>query len=151
MPTMTFAPKHILVPTDFSDCSKHALEAALSLAVKYDAAVSVVHVIEPARYSAALGHDVSIDAAAYQDVGATLKESAAEQMKEYMAHVTHPNVASKIENGIAYDAVCRAAEGHECDLIVIGTHGRSGLKRFVMGSVAEKVIRHAHCPVLTIR
>jgi len=148
---MTFAPKHILMPTDFSECSQHALEAALSLAAKYDATVSVLHVIEPARYSGAVGHEAAIDPEAYKDVGAQVKRAAVEHMQAFMANVTQPNVTSSVENGVPYDAVVRCAEANKCDLVVIGTHGRSGLKRFVMGSVAERVIRHSPCPVLTVR
>lgn len=146
-----FAPKHILVPTDFSDCARHALDAALSLATQYGSTISVLHVIEPARYAAMHGHEIALSADVYAHLGETLKKSAADQMQAFVANVIQANVTSTIEDGIPYDSIVSRAGASECDLVVIGTHGRTGIKRFVMGSVAERVIRHAPCPVLTIR
>lgn len=147
---MTFAPRNILVPTDFSDCSKNALKAALCLAAQYGAAVSVLHIIEPARNSVPPGR---VSTRALQLAEATLvgmKRDAVDQMHAFLAHVTQRNVSSSIELGVAYDAVVRNAETNECDLVVIGSHGRSGIKRFAMGSVAERVVRHSPRPVLTV-
>ncbi len=71
-------------------------------------------------------------------------------MHAFLAHVKERNVSSSIDTGVAYDAVVRSAETNECDLVVIGTHGRSGIKRFAMGGVAERVVRHSPRPVLTV-
>ncbi len=147
---MPFAPRNILVPTDFSGPSKSALNAALSLAAQYGATVTVLHVIEPPRHPGAPARAHATDPELDEDVGGGLREDAAVQMGAFLAGVKQRNVSSSIDAGVAYDAVVRTAETNECDLVVIGTHGCSGIQRFAMGSVAERVVRHSTCPVLTV-
>jgi len=135
----------ILVPVDFSDCSKRALEYALHLASTLSASVDVLHAWTlPANL-----HVVC-------DTGETLDQIASREanraMSEFLETITVPanvTVGSGIKLGAEADVICDAGKNY--DLIVMGTNGRSGVTWLVLGSIAEKVVRRAPCPVLTVR
>ncbi|MFO0915473.1 MAG: universal stress protein [Pirellulales bacterium] len=134
--------KKILFPTDFSPASEAALPLAMSLARDTGATLVMVHVIEPpAVYSAG---DFAIGVPAPADV---TRESL-EAMR-----VPDPNipVERRVIDGEPGRAILELANTLGVDLIVMGTHGRSGIRRLLMGSVAEEVLRGAKCPVLTYR
>ena len=142
----------ILAPVDFSPSSKLALEYALLLADRFGGVVDVIHAWEVPAY---LRPDLTVWAG---EVSATLAEhtrtEAERGLKEFLEHANvwgRPNVTTRVIAGPPYQVIISAAEEGKFDLITMGTHGRSGLPHLVLGSVAEKVVRHARCPVLTVR
>ena len=143
--------KKILCPTDFSVPSFEAMDAAIELALHFSAELTVVHVVLPIPVVAA-GH---MSPAAF-NVGAYQQEMEASSMKILEDHMEQRVPTGISARGIVLlgdpaDQIVAAAGEENADLIVIATRGQSGLKRLVFGSVAEKVIRHATRPVLTIR
>lgn len=143
--------RKILVPVDFSEPSERALSYALELASRLDAHVLVMHVWEPPR---AVGPDFGLYPIGQGEVQQILEEEVSRRLKRFAGQAVgadDPQPDTLVVQGIPYEAIVDAAEGRQIDLIVMGTHGRSGLKHFFLGSVAEKVVRHAACPVLTIR
>ena len=133
-------PERILFPTDFSELSARARDHALHLARQYEAALYVLHVAEVADGS-------------YEEDEA-LQERLQARMGEVFEGVSVEDlrITRTIEPGEeAAEGILAYADDHGIDLIVIGTHGRRGLRRFVLGSVATEVVRHAPCPVLAVR
>ena len=139
--------KQILIPIDFSDYSDQALRWGVSLAQKYGAKLLLLHVIPEvleevsARESA--GEQLVIDLTA--EVEAQLHEIARQGLKEGVA------VDVRVADGEPADAILRMARQEKVDLIVMGTHGRTGLSHLLLGSTAEAVVRAAACPVFTVR
>jgi nucleotide-binding universal stress UspA family protein len=136
--------KTILLPTDFSECSSQALRVATLLARETKARLIVLHVAEmEVVYSGVLG-GVPTDPLLYLN-----------GLESHLAHITPHDLDDRVETrvveGDPVTEILAAAEGSECDLIVLGTHGRRGLRRALLGSVAEGVLRSARCPVLTIK
>lgn len=140
--------KRILLPTDFSPYSGCATPYALELAEKFDAEVHVLHILEmhsaPPRFVMGLA------------VPAKAEESeteALEKMNAFLGAVAgkgRPMVRATA-HGTPFVEIIRYAKEHAIDLIVMGTHGHSALQHVLMGSVAERVVRKAPCPVLTVR
>ena len=142
----------ILCPTDFSEPSYAALKDAAELAGHFSAELLVIHVLppvpvpypypEPPVYS-------SFDVALYQQEMTLFSQNT---LKEVVAQKVSPPVRplTTVVTGDAAQEIIRLAEQEQVDLIVIATHGQSGWRHFVFGSVAEKVVRLAPCPVLTI-
>jgi nucleotide-binding universal stress UspA family protein len=142
--------KKILVPTDYSQGSAAAVDLALDLATRLDGRVTLLHVFEIPAFS------VPPDGAwipTAQTV-TTLLTAAGEHMAnargEVQARARIP-VEGKTIQGTPYVEIAREAKSEGYDLIVMGTHGRTGLKHLLLGSVAERVVRIAECPVLTVR
>jgi nucleotide-binding universal stress UspA family protein len=133
----------ILHPTDLSERSKCAFRLACSLARDYDARIIVLHVAEPPAASSAQGVLVP-QSAVSQDA---LREMLRQQQP------THPNISveHQLAEGDAAAAILRVAQDTNADVIVMGTHGRTGLGRLLMGSVAEQIVRDASCPVVTVK
>ena len=142
----------VLVPIDFSPSSRAALEYGTFLAAKLGAELEVLHVWEPPGY-------VGPDALALLPVAAGQpgwEQTRAEVLREVELFVRQvgprpSEVRVHVEPGEPSDAILAAAKGGGADLIVMGTHGRTGLSRLLIGSVAEAVLRRATCPVLTTR
>jgi len=142
--------KRVLVPTDFSRMSELALSYALSLAARDGAALHLLHVVDDAVFAAAYADGLYVElpllrSRAIED-GERKLAAAAEAVKAANIDVTTDVVVGK-------PAACitQAAEQRGTDLIVMGTHGRSGLAHLMLGSVAERVLRMAPCPVMTVR
>lgn len=135
--------KKIVFPTDFSKTSKTALEFAESLARGEGGKLYIVHVEEPpAAYG---GGDLflAIPSATLEDVKRILLTFVpSDPSVSYEHHLVH---------GAPAEAITTFADSVNADLIVLGTHGRTGLNRMLMGSVAEAIVRHANCPVLTYK
>lgn len=148
---MAFA-KHILVPTDFSDASKLAVRAATLLAEQLGAKLSLVHVHDPGALRPPA--QIAFSPERQKDLDTQVREAAETELKELAAsiegEVTDVDHAI-IEHGSAAQGVVGHAEEIGADLIVIATHGRTGLKHLLIGSVAERVVRFAKMPVLTLR
>lgn len=140
----------ILYPTDFSELSLAALKYALSFARQFDAQLHCLNVVDESyQYWLAMGPEgVPIG----PDTGLMIK-TAKEQMDQFVKdHLSElPKVVTKVITGRPFVEIVRYARQQAIDLIVIATHGRSGFKHVLMGSVAERVVRKAPCPVLTCR
>ncbi len=146
--------KRILVTTDFSEAGDHAIGHAFRMAADHGAEVLLLHVVETAVTPNPLyAHYYPTDLLT-PEVRTRAENEAREALLARvpksgpMAAVPHRPV---VMHGMPAEDIIRAAEEHEVDLIVISTHGRAGLKRFILGSTAERVIRHVHCPVLVVR
>jgi len=135
----------ILVPVDFSDCSRDALQYATLMAKQFEAKVVLVHVIESQGLSGGFSLSVEERENAIEAVGSKLLADAAEPLEG-----DGISVAREVRRGVPYQEILKGAEEHGADLIVMGTNGRTGLERLVVGSVAERVVQMAKCPVLTV-
>lgn len=142
--------KKILWPTDFSDYSFKALEAAVEVATKFSSELYIMHVVSPATDSKTPLFPAQLDAVSYRE---KMKEIAERSLAEIIAeHVPKTLVLHQLVvfGNPAHEILRFAEEQEEIDLIVIATHGKSGFKRFILGSVTERVVRHAGCAVLKI-
>jgi len=145
---MTLDIRRILVPLDFSANSGRALDYAYALAQKFDAALHLVHVCEvPSMVTGSM----DAYAVAYTDWSQRLGEEAEREIQKIQARLPGVTVTSEVLFGNAARAVVTAASVREADLIVMGTHGHGPVMHVVMGNVAERVVRTAQCPVLTVR
>lgn len=137
--------KTVLCPTDFSDTSYHALEYGLRFARLASGTLIVTHVIHvPSGDLYAENRTLHFDEAKAR-VEQRLAELVATRIEGY------PKCQTRIEIGDPAEHIIKMAKDCRADLIVTSTHGRSGLAHLVMGSVAEKIIRHAPCPVFVVR
>jgi nucleotide-binding universal stress UspA family protein len=142
----TVTVRTILAPTDFSDGSLEAMRRAVELAEVFSAKVVFLYVMEQPAY----GIELSLaQPAAHREVGAVLAEMLREHVERVKAHGIE--VVWHLEVGTPFLEIRAAAERYRADLIVMGTHGRTGLAHAVLGSVAERVVQHAPCPVLTVK
>jgi len=141
--------KKILAPTDFSDISVETIAGASELALHFGAELTVAHIIPPIPTLPSDPH-YNFEVPAYQDA---LKDNAMRQLKEMISnHVSEKiKVVPRVTYGDPAKEIVRISEEENTDLIVIATHGLTGWQHLVFGSVAEKVVRTAKCPVLTIR
>lgn len=143
-----FRLKKILVPVDFSDCSKKALQYALPLAKLHEAELTLLYVVPPPTY--AVGEYGAVDCAPLEaelraggerDLAALAKAEVGDDAK----------TTTMVRTGSAADEIVELARVIPADMIVLSTHGRTGLKHVLLGSVAEHVVRRAPCPVLVVR
>ncbi len=149
MPTIT----RILAPVDFSPGSKAALDYALLFADRFNAELTILHVWE-------IPHQLRPDLMVWLEgtdrlpMENILLKQAKDEMDAFMAQLPEEvrgRVATRAEQGNVVRTIVHIAESEGYDLLVVGTHGRTGLAHVVMGSVAERVVRNATCPVLTVR
>jgi universal stress protein A len=141
--------RRILAPTDFSELSKQGLKSALELAEAFGAKLSLLHVVEPPPYPVEGIVPSHLGATMLDDLERQATNDLAQMLSETQA--SNKDVARRVVVGIPYRKIVDVAEEEKIDLIVMTTHGRTGLSHLVMGSVAEKIVRTAPCPVLTIR
>lgn len=143
--------RRILHPTDFSPASGRALDKAIELAKQNKAELLLVHVMVPVVPY--VEGEVYSGARLYRDLQSAATREAESGLLPLIkkAQKAKVNVKSLLLNGIPHEQIVRAAKNRRADLIVIGTHGRTGLSKFFMGSVAGRVVAMAHCPVLTVR
>lgn len=147
-------PSRLLVPTDFSAASEHALRVAYLLASKLGGTVDVLFVWEPSTVVPIETLLSDVGTGTPRSLGEIGRREAARRMTEFLTAAERPNqvvVSTRIEVGRPDELIVAVAEQGSHDLVVMGSHGRSGLRRALMGSVAERVVRSAPCPVLTIR
>lgn len=139
--------KRILVPIDFSLHSRRALAFAAEWAARFGSEVSLLHVIEPVNaYGILAAEPMVVPLPDYHE------QARAELAK--LAQTGFPDAAKvsvHLRDGVPYDEITKAAHDLAADLIIIPTHGRTGLSHVLLGSTAERVVRHASCPVLTLR
>ena len=136
----------ILLPTDFSDTAGHALDYARDLAARYGAGVHLLHVVSDPRAQDWAGE---VEGLVVPDLLAKWKRDAERRLGE----ITLGDVETvrAIRVGHAFVEIIHHATEHAVDLIVMRTHGRGPVRHLLLGSVAEKVVRKAPCPVLTVR
>jgi len=141
--------KTILFPTDFSNGARAAMDHAISLAKDYQAKLILLYVIQ----------DISIaewyipSSLSVADLVEDMQKSASQEMDKWIADVSVSvkDVEKMIVRGVPFVEIIQTAKEKKADLIVIGTHGRTGIDHMLFGSTAEKVVRKAACPVLTVR
>ena len=140
--------KRILCATDFSDCSRAALDLAIELGKRLGASIRILHVFQLPQY---VGFEDGLTmTAASAELFADLRKRADEQVRAELERCKSAGVQATVEvkDGVPYGEISKLSA--EADLLIMGTHGRTGLPRFVLGSVAERVVRLAKCPVLTV-
>jgi nucleotide-binding universal stress UspA family protein len=141
---------NILVPIDFSDYSKKALRFSQSFAEKFEANLFLIYVIEPMVYPA----DFSMGQVTLPASDLNIDTRAEEELKYLVEkELTYPKdkIRTIIKTGKPFVEINESAEELDIDLIIIATHGHTGVEHMLFGSTAEKVVRKAPCPVLTIR
>jgi nucleotide-binding universal stress UspA family protein len=143
--------QHVLVPVDFSEYANQALEYAIGLASKLGARVTLLHVMQSPPWGGA-----EMDATlpyAYTQYIQVLEAESANGMQAYLERVTAAGLEGEVAvvHGVPFHEIIETAKTRQVDLIVMGTHGRTGLQHVLLGSVAEKVVRLAPCPVLVVR
>jgi len=139
--------KEILVPTDFSEASEKAVEYAKKFAEQYNAHLTLLYVVEPVTYPDFAYTPLLIE-------NDKLVKAAERNLAGLPARAGIPeNVVRKtlVRTGIPFREITDAARTLKMDMIIISTHGRSGLARAILGSTTERVVRHATCPVLVVR
>lgn len=146
----------ILVPTDFSDCSHAACDAAAKLAKQFGSAIELLHVQEPPAWQGFVIPELVVNlpdesTSSLQEFVRVRSQRALEHTVEQLRQLGIAHVRCRSEVGEAGDVIVRIAKEEHFDLIVMGTHGKKGFERLVMGSVTERVVRQAVCPVLTLR
>lgn len=148
---MSFAPRRILVATDFSTFASAAADAAIALARRFDARVTLLHAIPLSAFAVfSTGDAPGFDTAEMEEaVRAAAAKSGAAELTRLLASNVPVDVATV--DGPPPAEICAYAAAQGFDLIVIGSHGRTGLQRLLLGSVAERVVRHASVPVLVVR
>ena len=145
---ITMTVHHVLVPIDFSSYAEQALDYAIALAQKLQARVTLLHVIQPLAVVNVEG-GLWPSSTFLQD----LEAAVTRDMEGYLARVTAAGLAGEIVvgHGVPFQEILDTAKKRQVDLIIMGTHGRTGLVHVLLGSVAEKVVRLAPCPVLIAR
>lgn len=141
--------ERILTAIDFSENSEYAFEYALTLAKRFDAELTVMHVInEPVDLRGFYVPHIS-----FEQLEKEIEEGAFKMMDKFCRSRLgdFTNFKTSIVSGIPYEEIIRKAEETGASLIVMGTHGRRGLDHLIFGSTAERVVRGASCPVLSIR
>ncbi len=143
--------KKILCPTDFSECAEHALGYAQLLSGFSGAKLLLLAAFEPFTYS----QGSEFFESQYDMAGAAMEFESAfkKQLDDRVAamKLTNHKVSGIFAVGLPFMEIIKAAREQKADMIVMGTHGRTGLEHVLMGSVAEKVVRKAPCPVLTVK
>jgi nucleotide-binding universal stress UspA family protein len=141
--------ERILCPTDFSDFSERAYDYGLSLARHYNAELYLLHVVRPVI----IGYPEYAIPDSVNEFYGELREHAEEQLREFAKVHAEGGVEAKVavEEGVVTESILDFARENSIDMIVMGTHGRRGVQRLTLGSVAERVLRKAGCPVLSVR
>jgi nucleotide-binding universal stress UspA family protein len=142
--------KHILAPTDFSEHNQFALKYACAFADQFGAVIHLLNVV-PIMSSEAMEWDLT--GVTFQDMETQTRDRAVNQLEDLRnkwAEYSFP-IDCTVVSGTPFVEIVRYARENDIDLIVLGTHGRGALAHMLMGSVAERVVRKAPCPVLTVK
>ena len=140
---------HILVPIDFSVHSRNALKYAIPLAEEFHAQLHLVYVVEPTIYPADLGFGQVV----LPGVEDELRQKAAEELQELIATEIGDTIVATacVRTGSPHQEILDEALVRNVDLIVLASHGHSGVEQILFGSTADRIVHHAECPVLTVR
>ncbi len=141
--------KKVLVPIDFSDYSKSALKYAVNFAKSFNADIILIYVVEPIIYPP----DFSMGQIAMPSINTEWDDRAKDELQKLAKSEINEiaNVKTIIKTGKPFVEIIETAKEENIDLIIIATHGHSGVEHILFGSTAEKVVRKAPCPVLTLR
>lgn len=141
--------KQIVVPTDFSEHSFRGLDYAVEIAEKFGSELRVVYVIEPVLQAA----DLSWTPVDFEALNRSHRDAAEKQLAELVESRIPTTVPARTEilEGKPFVEILRCARQENADLIVMATHGRGAISQLLLGSTAEKVVRKAPCPVLTVK
>jgi nucleotide-binding universal stress UspA family protein len=142
--------KLILCPIDFSEFSERAYHHALSLAEHYHAKLVALHVVELWRHPSA---SFASSAGLYEEFRQTLHASGEKQLRQFAKNYIHDEIHPElvVHEGTVPDSILSFAQEQKADLVVMGTHGQRGFDRLMLGSVTDRVMRSAPCPVLAVR
>jgi nucleotide-binding universal stress UspA family protein len=142
--------RRILHPTDFSRASTAAFKRAVEMARDNRAELLLVHVMTTTMPVMADGY---LSPKVYEDMEAAARASAQKQLARLVAQAKRAGARVKtlLLEGVPHDRIARAARSRKADLVVMGTHGRTGFAKLILGSVASRVLAIAPCPVLTVR
>ena len=142
--------RRIVHPSDFSTASRPAFARALDLAKRNRAALTLVHVMAPV---VPLTGDGYVSPRLYEELEASARAQAQKRLNAIVAGAKKAGARATglLLEGVPHERVARAARARKADLLVIGTHGRTGLAKFFLGSVATRLVASASCPVLTVR
>lgn len=142
--------KKILFPTDFSETSNQAMKYAIEFAKAFDAHLDIVHVLFDETQVVAF----YLPQVTFQNMDLELEKAAEEQLSKFIdeyPEIKNVKYSTKLIKGTPFLEIINVAKEYKSDMIIIGTHGRSGLEHVLFGSTAEKVVRKSPCPVFTVR
>lgn len=140
----------ILMPTDFSPPSENAMRYAVLFAKEYDAEVIVLHVISKSLHLSRTKSELSEEE--IENIYVEMSEAVQKALVQFIDKFSDGfRVRTLIKRGIPTVEIVAAAKTEDVDLIVMGTHGQTGIRHSLIGSVAERVVRNAHCPVFTVK
>lgn len=142
--------KHILLPVDGSSTSLMAVEKAKGMAQAFNSVVTLIYVIDPYAFSG-VGTDFAYGQAQYLGAATAEANGALSGARQLLEAAGITVAASIVESHTIYRGILETANTVEADLIVMGSHGRRGLEKLVLGSVAAQVLAHAHLPILIVR
>ena len=142
--------KHILVPIDGSPTAQLAIDKAIGMAKAFGARVTAIFVIDPYPFTG-VGTDFAYGQAEYLSAATAEANAAIKTAKTQFEAAGVAVETEVVEAHAAWRGVVQAAESRQADLIVMGSHGRSGLEKLVLGSVTQAVLSHTKCPVLVVR
>lgn len=146
-----FTPKAILVPTDFSEFSDRAVRQAVDIAEQHNAKVYLLHVVDKLQQCAI---DYCIPLETMMKVQSDSEKEAAKKMQQEADKILKTkkiDLVFDVKSGTPYEEILKEQQERTADLIVIASHGRTGILKNLIGSVAERVMREAKCPVLLVR
>ncbi len=146
-----FAPKSILVPTDFSEHSDRAVRQAADIAEQNNAKIFLLHVVDKLQQCAI---DYCIPIETMMKVQEDSEKEARKKMQEEANKILQSkkiDVAFDVKSGVPFEEILKEQQERNADLIIIASHGRTGILKTLIGSVAERVMREAKCPVLLVR
>jgi len=148
-----FAPKKILVPTDFSDYSDNALKQAIDIARQNKAKIYLFHVIDDGFQQCAV--DYCLDEGSVQKIYKDCIKNAKDKLQQEVKKITDKHSSIEIvydtRRGIPYEEILKEQEEKGIDLIVIASHGKTGILKNLLGGVVDKIIKRAKCQVLLVR
>ncbi|HEY3346402.1 MAG TPA: universal stress protein [Nitrospirota bacterium] len=142
--------RHILLPVDGSDVSDYAADEGIKLAAALGSEISFLYVVD---ISVATLPDAESAISNFEVIERSLREQGRKTLREQKDKAVAAGIEAKavLVEGTVHDEILKAALEGETDLIIMGTHGRTGLNRFLLGSVADFISKRAHCPVLLVR
>jgi len=148
-----YPPQRILVATDFSEHSRHALAYAVEIARATKASLTLLHVGPPVPdITFPIPEATAIQASVWTETLRHREEQLVRRLDEEIGALAEGvDVETVYVEGEPSSAIVHVAGSRDCDLLVMGSHGRSGLSRVLLGSVAERTARHVHCPVLILK
>ncbi len=149
-----FEPKHILVPTDFSKFSDAALKKATHIALQYGSSIYMLHVLGMSEQVQQCAVDYCLSAETVQQLEKEALKAARDRLKKEAAAIVKSKqvkVFFDIKKGSPAETILREEKAKKVDLIVIASHGKSGILKQLIGSVADKVVKGAKCPVVVVK